>query len=247
MHKRYKILFLLFLILDTVVFVNSGNTQESPLGNRATSRSHRDSASSPLFFMPLAALMQFRKDKERDIHYPDVTEETEESMSAADATADGAIHLPAKSYQFGSTTFTLLPHLSLSLPTAETVGFLEFEEATVSPFFDLSLERGRLEVHTSSGIEVNLDKGNHSRFHYTGGVTLQATQRFSFFLDAMRSVPLNGGRGGRTWLNTSLIDLEAGFQIDLSESAIGFLTTSAFLADDRLQSGTVTLGLEISF
>jgi hypothetical protein len=191
-----------------------------------------------------------------------------------DATGVGDIQLRTKYHLFDANGFNLALGSSLRLPSGEEEDFQGIGDPTLTPFLTLSQEYGRLDMHASSGIEINFDDSDRSRVRYAAGVTLQLVERLALMVDVIGSSNLTTDRVSVTVpqfvnrgpdseatpttlpafrivsqsLSTDIVDLAVGFKANLYGSVVGFATVFVPLNDDGLRADVIpAVGLEVSF
>jgi Putative MetA-pathway of phenol degradation len=88
------------------------------------------------------------------VHFFDANLRTTEKDFSADdsATGVGDLLLRTKYHLFESQGFNLASGLTLRLPTGEEKDFQGIGDTTLTPFFTLSQEYGRFDIHASAGI-----------------------------------------------------------------------------------------------
>jgi hypothetical protein len=131
-----------------------------------------------------------------DTHFFDFDERTKiESRSIDDdKTGFGDLLLRTKYQLLDRDPFSFALGLTLRVPTGDEDDFQGIGDTTLQPFFTIAAEFGRINVHTSSGIEINFDDSDRSRVRYAGGVTLQLIKQLALFVDVIGSSNLTTDR-----------------------------------------------------
>jgi hypothetical protein len=198
-----------------------------------------------------------------------VTGTTEQVRSTSDDKIGiGDLLLRSKYYLLGANGFNLAVGSSLRVPTGEEDNFQGLGDVTFTPFFALSQEYGRFDVHASGGIEINFDDSDRSRVRYAGGVTFQVIEQLALLADVIGSSNLTTDRVSVTvlpfiappplpptritrvssTLSTDIVDLALGFKANFYRSVVGFATVFVPLTDDGLRADVIpAAGLEVSF
>jgi hypothetical protein len=111
-----------------------------------------------------------------------------------DTAGVGDLLLRSKYQAWDDEGFDLAFGLTLRVPTGDEDDFQGIGDTTLMPFFALASEFGRINLHASSGIEVNFDDSDRSRIRYAGGGTLQIVERLVLFVDVIGSSNLTTDR-----------------------------------------------------
>jgi hypothetical protein len=194
-----------------------------------------------------------------------------------DKTGVGDLQLRTKYRLFEANGFSVASGLSLRLPTGDEDDFQGLGDPTLTPFAVAAYEFGRLDLHASSGIEINFDDSDRSRVRYAGGATLQLIEQVALLVDVVGSSNLKTDRVGVTVqefvnapgtsegtpttipvsqrvnakVNTDIVDLNVGFKISPFSpqwSFIGFATVFVPLNNDGLRADFIpAVGLEMGF
>lgn len=210
------------------------------------------------------------------VHFFDVPSRTIEQVKSTDddKTGVGDIQLRTKYHLFDANGFNMALGSSLRFSTGDEADFQGIGDTTLTPFLALSQEYGRLDVHASTGIEINFDDSDRSRVRYAGGVTLRVVERLALLVDVIGSSNLTTDRIGVTVpqfvnapgtstatpttlpafvrrnrkLSTDIVDLAVGFKANLYRSVVGFVDVFVPLNNDGLRADVIpAAGLEVSF
>ena len=223
----------------------------------------------PVVFTSLNLRVRAHLDNQSGIHFFDIDSRRVDEVRSVndDKTGVGDIQLRTKYHLLDAKGFNLASGLTLRVPTGAEEDFQGIGDITLTPFLALSQEYGRLDVHASTGIELNFDDSNRSRVRYAGGMTLQVVEQLALIVDVIGSANLTTDRiavevpqfvGAETTpssfsnvtktLSTDVIDLAVGFKVNLYRSVVGFANVFVPLNDDGLRSKVIpAAGLEVSF
>jgi len=144
----------------------------------------------------------------------------------------------------------------------------------LTPFFSLSQEYGRFDLHLAAGVEINADDTERSRVRYAGGVTVGIIEPLAFLVDVIghsnvtdqeisvtvprfRNTSLEDSLGPALSgtattvtreLRTDVVDLALGFKAAFPHSLVGFAGVFVPLNDDGLRADVIpTANIEVSF
>ncbi|MCS6925492.1 MAG: transporter [Candidatus Binatia bacterium] len=113
---------------------------------------------------------------------------------ADDKTGVGDLLLRTKYQVWDDTRFDLAFGLTLRVPTGDEDDFQGLGDTTLMPFVALATEWGQLNLHASSGVEINFDDSDRSRIRYGGGGTLQIVEQVALFVDVIGSANVTTDR-----------------------------------------------------
>lgn len=185
----------------------------------------------------------------------------------------GDMLLRAKAKVVDTEHFDLAAALSFRLATGKEENFQGLGDYTVTPLLIASVPLGPHSIHASMGAEMNADSVDRSRARYTLGGTLRIVEQVAFLVDFLGSsgfvdedvtlpprtsgllkvTDVPGGEfplGGSTakLKRTDLLDLAAGFKVNLFGTAIAYVGAIVPLNNDGLRTEVApTGGLEFTF
>jgi hypothetical protein len=196
---------------------------------------------------------------------------SEVRSDSADTTGVGDLQLRTKYHLLDWEGLKIASGLVLRVPTGEENDFQGIGDTTLTPFLSLAHEYGRINLHASTGIEINWNDSDRSRVRYAGGVTVQVLDRVALLGDVIGSsnlktdriavevpvfsaspttfppLPVGFAREHRS-LHTDILDFAVGFKANLYGSVVGFATVFIPLNDDGLRADAIpAAGLEVSF
>lgn len=156
--------------------------------------------------------------------------------------------------------------LSLRFPTGSQDDFQGFGDFTLTPFATAAKDVGALNLHASTGFEVDAEDSSRSRVRYAGGVSWQAIERAALIVDVVGSSNLTTehldvdvpqfDQEGRVIgvervsqsLRTDIVDIAPGLKVNVFGTAVAFFTVFVPLNDDGLRADFIpTGGIEMSF
>lgn len=188
----------------------------------------------------------------------------------------GDIQLRTKYHLAEFAGFNLGTGLVLRLPTGSQGNFQGLNDTTLTPFLSIAREYGPLDLHASSGVQMNFDDSDRSRIRYGGGITFRLIEQIALLVDVIGSSNLRSDRISRRVIetlsdqqgnqpavdtevsriasrlvHTDVLDLNVGFKISpfgTERSIVGFGTVFIPLNDDGLRSDAIpAVGLEVGF
>lgn len=198
---------------------------------------------------------------------------TQRTVSADDsATGVGDLLLRTKYHFVDAADFDFASGLTLRIPTGDEDDFQGIGDTTLTPFFSLSQVYGPIDLHLSTGVEINTEDLDRTRVRYGAGASYQIGERLALLTDIVGSsgvtkqelsvqVPqfINTGAGGvgdtqsdpttaTTEIRTDIVDLAVGLKASFAPSAVGFFSFFIPLNDDGLRADVIpAAGLEVSF
>jgi hypothetical protein len=156
--------------------------------------------------------------------------------------------------------------LSMRFPTGSQDNFQGFGDFTLTPFATAAKDVSQLNLHASTGFEIDPQELSRTRFRYGGGITWQAVERAALIVDFIGSsnltsqnldvnVPQFDQNGQQTGtqvatqsVRTDIVDIAPGLKVNLFGSAVGFFTALVPLNHDGLRANFIpTGGVEMSF
>lgn len=227
--------------------------------------------------LELRARAQLNNESGTNTHFFDLPSARTAEVRSTDEDKFGVgdLLLRSKYHVFESEGFNAAFGATLRVPTGDEDNFQGIGDTTLTPFLAWSLDYGRfINLHASTGMEVNFDDWDRSRARYAAGVTVQIVKQFALILDVIGStnvttnrisvrVPqfVNGGgnsEGTPTTIPTSrvvsdnistdVLDLAIGFKVNLFGSVVGFFNVFVPLNDDGLRADVIpAAGVEVSF
>lgn len=205
---------------------------------------------------------------------PRVTETTASSDDSA--TGVGDLLLRTK-YQFiDEETFDFASGLTLRIPTGDEDDFQGIGDTTLTPFFSVSQVYGAVDLHLSTGVEINTEDLDRSRVRYGAGASYQIGERLALLADVIGSSgladdelsvevprflnvagtpdpsltidPDNPTATATSEIRTDIVDLALGIKANFAPSAVGFISFFIPLNDEGLRAEVIpATGLEVSF
>ena len=162
--------------------------------------------------------------------------------------------------------FRLATGLSLRLPTGSQDDFQGFGDFTITPFLVGATDVGPVNLHASTGFDVDPETASRSRVRYAGGASWQFIERASLIVDFVGSsnltdekvefdVPqfaqdgsITGTQRATQRFRTNIIDIAPGVKVNVYGPVIAFFTAFVPLNDDGLRASFIpTGGVEASF
>jgi hypothetical protein len=203
-------------------------------------------------------------------HFFDVTtgQTVEQRSFDDDALGVGDLLLRTKARVLDSEALLGAVGLVLRVPTGDEEDFQGLGDVTLTPFLAASREFGPVEIHASSGIDIDVEDTDRSRVRYGGGFAWQLGQNVDLMFDVVGSssmfsndihvdVPQFVNAPGTSEatpttiptnvrftksVSTNIVDVAPGMQIAFGKSVIGFLTFFVPITDDGLRATLVPAG-----
>lgn len=189
------------------------------------------------------------------------------------ATGVGDLLLRTKYHFLDADDFDLASGLTLRIPTGDEDDFQGIGDTTLTPFFSVSQVYGPIDLHLSTGVEINTEDLDRTRVRYGAGATYQIGARLALLADVIGSsgvandelsveVPrfVNSPAGSATInatnptdtvssdIRTDIVDLALGIKANFGPSAVGFISFFVPLNDEGLRAEVIpATGLEVSF
>ncbi|MGH7858841.1 MAG: transporter, partial [Candidatus Binatia bacterium] len=180
----------------------------------------------------------------------------------------GDLQLRSKFRFYDADALGMATGLALRVPTGDEDDFQGLGDTTLTPYLSAAHGRERLEIHASTGVQINFEDADRSRLRYAGGVTFQLVDRLALLVDVVGNSNLVVDRIGVTvpqFVNapgtseappttipaevrftdnvfTNIIDIAPGLKGSLSESVVGWVTVFVPLNDDGLRADFIPAG-----
>ncbi len=156
--------------------------------------------------------------------------------------------------------------VSFRMPTGSQDDFQGFGDFTITPFLVTATDVGPINLHASTGFDVDPETASRSRIRYAGGASWQVMERAALILDFVGSSNLKdekvefdvpqfsqdgsiiGSQRATQEFRTDVIDIAPGVKVNLFGPVVGFFTAFVPLNDDGLRADFIpTGGIEASF
>jgi hypothetical protein len=156
--------------------------------------------------------------------------------------------------------------LTFRLPSGSQDNFQGFGDFTLEPFAVTARDFGPINVHASTGFQIDPQSLDRTRVRYGGGVAWQALDRVAIVTDIIGSsnitseketidVPTFDQQGNvissqpvTTSLHADIVDVVPGIKVNIAGSAVAFFSAFVPLNDSGLRASFIpTGGVEMSF
>jgi hypothetical protein len=178
----------------------------------------------------------------------------------------GDLQLRTK-YGFGPIAgFGAAAGLTFRFPSGSQDDFQGFGEFTLEPFFVTARDFGPVNVHASTGFQIDPQTTDRTRVRYGGGVALQVHDRVALITDVIGSsnivsqeesitVPTFDQQGNvigsetvTTQLHADIVDVVPGIKVNVAGSVFAFFSAFVPINDSGLRADFIpTGGVEVSF
>jgi hypothetical protein len=186
----------------------------------------------------------------------------------------GDLQLRTKARFYETDGLGLASGLALRLPTGDEDDFQGLGDVVLTPFLSFAHSHEWLELHGSTGIQINFEDSDRSRLRYGGGVAFQVAEPVAILVDVVGSSNLVVDRIGVTvpqFVNgpgtseappttipavvrftknvfTNIVDIAPGLKASLGESVVGWVTVFVPVNDDGLRAEFIpTGGIQATF
>jgi hypothetical protein len=191
---------------------------------------------------------------------------TEQRSVSGNNLGVGDLQLRTK-YNFGPIAgFGAAAGLTFRFPSGSQDNFQGFGEFTLEPFFVTARDFGPINLHASTGFQIDPQTTDRTRVRYGGGMALQVHDRVAIITDVIGSsnvtsekesvtVPTFDQQGNvigsqtvTTQLHADIVDVVPGIKVNVAGSVFAFFSAFLPVNDSGLRADFVpTGGLEMSF
>jgi hypothetical protein len=178
----------------------------------------------------------------------------------------GDLQLRTK-YNFGPIAgFGAAAGLTFRFPSGSEDNFQGFGEFTLEPFFVTARDFGPINLHASTGFQIDPQTTDRTRVRYGGGAAWQVHNRVAIITDVIGSsnitsqeesitVPTFDQQGNvvgsntvTTQLHADIVDVVPGIKVNVAGSVFAFFSAFVPINDSGLRADFIpTGGLEMSF
>jgi hypothetical protein len=191
---------------------------------------------------------------------------TEERSVSGNNLGVGDLQLRTK-YGFGPIAgFGAAAGLTFRFPSGSQDNFQGFGEFTLEPFFVTARDLGPINVHASTGFQIDPQTTDRTRVRYGGGAAWQVHDRVAIITDVIGSsnvtsekesvtVPtfdvqgnVTGSQTVTTQLHADIVDVVPGIKVNVAGSVFAFFSAFVPINHSGLRADFIpTGGLEASF
>jgi hypothetical protein len=218
--------------------------------------------------MDVRAVATINNTTEPPVHFFDnATRTITEQRSVSDNHLGvGDLQLRTK-YYFGSLSgFGTAAGLTFRFPSGSQDNFQGFGEFTLEPFFVTARDLGPLNLHASTGFQIDPQTTDRTRVRYGGGMALQVAERVAIVTDVVGNsnitsqeesitVPTFDQQGNTIGsatvtqqIHADIVDVVPGIKVNVAGSVFAFFSAFVPINDSGLRASFIpTGGVEMSF